>query len=99
MKNKNPHNKKIMAEVEAWRNEKALNPPKSIKEITLIKDAYIKHIEEKYGCLIMKNEWEFVKADGKLVDCLLKCNGINAEGENIEFFTGINTIMDCNKNK
>lgn len=73
--------------------------PKSIAQINKIKNEYIKYLQEKDGCLIFTNSWEFVKSDGKLVDCLLKCNGINAEGENIEFFVGINTIMEWNKNK
>ena len=99
MKNKNPHNKKIIDKVQAWKKEIALNPPKSLWEITLIKDAYIKHIQERDGCLIVSNKWEFVITEGKLNDALLEVKGLDSDGKAMKFYVGVNTIINWNKNK
>lgn len=73
---------------------------KSIREIKIIKDSYIKYLQEKDGCLIMFNEWIFIKNEENIVkECFLKINGIDFLGEKIEASININVINEWNINK
>lgn len=73
---------------------------KSIREIKIIKDSYIKHLQEKDGCLIMFNEWIFTKNEENIVkECFLRITGIDFSGEPIEASININVINEWNINK
>lgn len=68
---------------------------KSVVEINILKDRYIKSYQEEHGCIVLTNKWEFVKSpDGRLIDCLLKLNGLNSDGEPFQTYTGINSIIN-----
>lgn len=90
---------KFYTEVRQWLEEKKKNPPLSVMQINLIKDSYLKHIQEKDGCLIVSNKWEFIMSEGKVKDALLEVKGLDSDGKSMSFFVGVNTIINWNKNK